>query len=223
MDYTLVRCLITLPLFQGMSVNDINRLFSDVRIDPITKKRGSTIVPIHSPCDFLVFVIEGTVLAEKADNNCLFHLQEYMTAPLVLQPECLFGRNIYYTHEFQAATTARVLYIKKDLVLQCLFKSDVFRFNLLNVLCTQIQRNEQHLWLPAEPTLEYRFVYFVRSLATTPVGKKIIKVKMADLASQLHTARLNVSQMLHRLSNAGLIELRRNAIHIPNLENLPFK
>ena len=59
---------------------------------------------------------------------------------------------------------------------------------------------------------------FMKSLR--PVGRKVLRVKMTDLAAMLCTSRLTLSRMLHSLSSCGLIEFSRRHIVIPSLENL---
>ena len=51
-------------------------------------------------------------------------------------------------------------------------------------------------------------------------GKKILKVKMDDLARQLDHTRLNTSRVLNQMQDEGLIELHRKEIVIPDLEKV---
>ena len=74
---------------------------------------------------------------------------------------------------------------------------------------------------PAAPyTLEGRLAMFVLFKSLRPVGRKVLRVKMTDLATMLCTSRLTLSHMLHSLSSRGLIEFSRRHIVIPSLENL---
>lgn len=47
-----------------------------------------------------------------------------------------------------------------------------------------------------------------------------MKIKMSRLAIELNDNPRYVSHALHRLSDAGLVELGRQRIEIPNIQNL---
>ena len=49
---------------------------------------------------------------------------------------------------------------------------------------------------------------------------KTLKIKMEQLAKELLETRLNVSKMLHELSDKELVSISRGKIVIPNAENL---
>lgn len=56
-----------------------------------------------------------------------------------------------------------------------------------------------------------------------PEGKKILKIKMEDLASLIDETRINVSKVLNDLQEQGLVQLSRKEISIPALEKLTEK
>ena len=56
-----------------------------------------------------------------------------------------------------------------------------------------------------------------------PEGKKILKIKMEDLASLIDETRINVSKVLNDLQEQRLVQLSRKAISIPALEKLTEK
>ena len=56
-----------------------------------------------------------------------------------------------------------------------------------------------------------------------PEGKKILKIKMEDLASLIDETRINVSKVLNDLQEQGLVQLSRKEIYIPALEKLTEK
>ena len=105
-------------------------------------------------------------------------------------------------------------------VVSQLLENEVFRFNIKNLVCSTAKQLESR-FAPAAPyTLEGRLAMFVLFKSLRPVGRKVLRVKMTDLAAMLCTSRLTLSRMLHSLSSRGLIEFSRRHIVIPSLENL---
>lgn len=215
MDDELTERLLALPLFQGMSGTDLRALRKAQRAD-VVLRRGKLIVDDYEPMEHLVFVLDGKIQASTKGTG--FRLDEMVATPTVLQPECLFGRQTRYTHRFTGYTQTHILRIRKDFVVNNLMKNEVFRFNLVNLICTTAQQREHRLWLATGGTPEQRFTQFVTKRALTPEGTKILHTRMTSLAEALSLTRLRVSKMLASLRAEGKIETRRELIIIPSFE-----
>ena len=70
---------------------------------------------------------------------------------------------------------------------------------------------------------EEKILNFLVLRSMKPEGKKILKIKMEDLASLIDETRINVSKVLNDLQEQGLVQLSRKAISIPALEKLTEK
>ena len=83
--------LMELPMFQGMSKDDLAAVLGQTRFDFAQKKAGATIVRAEEECTHLYFLLSGRmeVSAQAHDNGYTF--TEDIGAPYILQPENLFG------------------------------------------------------------------------------------------------------------------------------------
>jgi CRP-like cAMP-binding protein len=88
-------------------------------------------------------------------------------------------------------------------------KYEVFRMNLLNLLSNKAEQLHTHIWSISPQPLEGRLAHFVRSLCTTPHGPKALRIKMDDLATLLDDTRLNISRVLNKWQQSGIIEMHR--------------
>ena len=70
---------------------------------------------------------------------------------------------------------------------------------------------------------EEKILNFLVLRSMKPEGKKILKIKMEDLASLIDETRINVSKVLNDLQEQGLVQLSRKEISIPALEKLTEK
>jgi hypothetical protein len=83
-----------------------------------------------------------------------------------------------------------------------------------------IQTSAKHTWRSQPDDLAERFTKFVADRAVKPAGRKEMWIDMPTLADELLTTRLNVSRMLNKLADEGLICISRKKIIIPQLEKL---
>lgn len=212
--------LLALPLFLGMSRNDLQQAAGQTRFDFRKMEEGEVIVSDGDPCTHLYFLLDGEVMVKTTSSGHTYHIEEDIHAPEIFQPERIFGLHQHFTHTYIAKHPCSLLCIAKREVLKLADNFDIFRINLLNLISTQSQKLcERSLRTPA-PTLEERIIRFFEANCVRPTGEKTFHIKMNDIAAEMNDSRLDVSRALNRLKNQGLILLHRCRIDIPTLEKL---
>ena len=192
----------------------------------VTKSRNSgrpaDIRLIHAgdPCTHLYFLINGTLKIETFSDDSRYSVIEQMSSPYILQQESIFGYYQRYTHNFYALTDANFLTLDKEEVVRLSEDFLVFRLNLMNHLATQTQKLIQSQWRRSPLSLRERIVRFFFQHTLYPAGPKTFHILMERLAEEVNDSRLNVSRTLNRMQEAGVIELHRGRIEIPQLERL---
>ena len=171
-------------------------------------------------CTHLYFLISGAVRVESFSDDHAYRVVEQMQAPYILQPEAVFGYNQRYTHTFTALSDASFITIDKEEVVRLSEDFLVFRLNLVNQFATQTQKQIHQTWRRSPLSLRDRLIRFLTQHCVYPAGPKTFYVLMERLAEELNDSRLNVSRVLNRLQNEGLLELHRGRIEIPQLERL---
>lgn len=212
--------LLQLPLFQGIGRGDFWEIAELVRIAFHRLEAGKVLVREGDPCRSLIFVMKGTLCAQRADDRHRYTFLEYLNQPMVVQPECLFGLSTQYTRTFTVIENIQYFEIKKEDVRDVLFNYETFRINYLNLLSRYTQYASRRLWKCQSESIIERFQHFVQARAMYPAGRKELLVRMEDLAEELLTTRLRVSEHLRQLQAEGLIISRRGRIEIPALEKL---
>lgn len=213
--------LISLPLFIGLTRDDALDMAGRARFDFRRYSRGEVITSENQICNELHFVIQGELVATERAIDGSFTLEEYLSAPYVVQPESLFGRSNRYTRTIVAQSDeVQILTVCKSDVRDILFTYTPFHLNYLNLLCTRQQNLKQRLWLQKSDELSGIFTEFLLRRCEYPAGHKRLVSGMNELADHLHTTRLNVSRMLHELESNGLISMQRGMIDIPSLDRL---
>ena len=212
--------LILFPLFQGMSRDDLEQVAGHTRFGFSKFAPGATIVAEGDDCQQLYFLVSGTLRVETMSDDRGYTVVEQLEAPVILQPEVVFGYTQRYSHTYIAQTDASFITVGKDEVLRLSEDFLVFRLNLLNMFATQTQKSSRLLWQHVPASLEDRIVRFFAQHCIYPAGPKVFYILMNRLAEELNDSRLNVSRALNALQRDEKIVLRRGRVEIPLMERL---
>ena len=212
--------LLLFPLFQGMSRDDLEQVAGHTRFGFSKIAPGSTIVAEGDDCQQLYFLVSGTLRVETMSDDRGYTVVEQLEAPVILQPEVVFGYTQRYSHTYIAQTDASFITVGKDEVLRLSEDFLVFRLNLLNMFATQTQKSSRLLWQHVPASLEDRIVRFFAQHCIYPAGPKVFQILMNRLAEELNDSRLNVSRALNALQREEKIVLRRGRVEIPLMERL---
>lgn len=211
--------LLRLPLFQGMSRDDLTEVIAHTKLEFVKVQTHHVIAKEGDRCDQLTFILNGNVTVVTTLNTHS-SFTETLHSPIVLQPERLFGLHQQYTHTFMAATPCQMLIIQKQDIMKLASTYSIFQINLLNILSTKVQKMENRQWMTTPVSLRKRLVNFFVSRCLYPAGEKDFKMRMTDLAHELNCSRLDISKCLNAMQEEQLLILSRGRITIPHLEHL---
>lgn len=212
--------LIELPLFIGISTDELSDIVGQTKFGFHKLAVDRPLVSTDDKCTQLFFLMSGTLRVVSYADNYRYRIEEELSAPAVIQPEHLFGLQQRYTKDFIAHTDCSLLSLDKAEVLRLLDSYLIFRLNLLNSISMQAQRKSRIPWRQQSSDIRQQFVNFLRLRCLTQAGCKVLRIRMEELAKELHQSRLNVSRMLNALQNEGLLTMSRGIIIVPQLETL---
>lgn len=224
--------LASLPLFMGMSQEELGAIMAQSRIDFKKYDSGKTIVKRGDPCGKLIIVNSGDILCQTRSDDGAYGMEEVLSAPVMMQINGIFGRFQVYTHTVKALTPVSTLTFEKEEIQKLLASSLIFRLNLATILSTKLQKREQKLWeqqyIPqgstdAEKdldTLQHRIKEFLRQRCLTPIGTKTFFIKMTTLGAVLGKRRQEISTALNGMQAQGLIKLSRGKITVEQMQKI---
>lgn len=212
--------LASLPLFVGMSREELHQVVAVTKFDFRKYQPGEVIAREGDPCGRLVLLVDGEMSIETSADDKGYVVQEMTTAPLVLQPECTFGLTQRFSHTFIAHTPCNLISIDKNETLRLTSDSLIFRLNLLNLISTALQKRKRDAWHSVPHDLNQRICRFFASHCQHPAGRKVFKIKMVRLAAEVNDNRLYVSRTLNAMQSAQLLHLSRGMVEIPSIEKL---
>ena len=210
--------LLELPLFQGHSREDLTAILTKIKVDFRNYRAGQTIVGQDDPCRHIILLMEGDISLSRTSARKDLTFVEHFAAPKVIGAETIFGLRQNHTHTIKATTEVKTLMLSKQNIIDHLFSFDVFRYNMLNLLTTRIQRSSHMLWAGHEHDTLPRFIALMKRNFTYHGGAKQIDGGMVALAHMMDDTRIHISDMLNDLQDHDLLTIGRKHIDIPRLE-----
>ncbi|WP_315536230.1 Crp/Fnr family transcriptional regulator [Prevotella koreensis] len=203
-----------------MSRNDIETVVAHTRLAFSKHGRGKVVIQEGERCDRLCFLLQGELTATENADDGSYSIEETVKAPAMIQPERIFGMDQRYTRTFTTTTDCSIVSIDKKDTTRLMSEFEIFRLNILNILCTKTQRLSRQQWRKTPETIRRKIFGFIETRCLTPAGHKRLKIKMEVLGMLLGESRINVSNCLKTLENEGLLTHSRATMDIPALERL---
>lgn len=220
MEYTMYNTLLQLPLFQGMSKTELSEIIERVKFHFLKLEDKHSVFIQGTPCNKLSFLLGGELIAESTAPCGTFSFAEIHNTPMIIEPHSLFGCRPCYKATYKVRGEASLLTIDKQYIYSVLDSYEVFRMNFFNQLSYKAEQLHERIWSIESQKLEGRIIYLIRNLCTTPKGTKILRVKMEELARLLDDTRLNVSCVLNKWQEEGILVMRRKEFEIHEVERL---
>lgn len=217
---TLYDQILSMPLFQGLSHDDLNEIVAHTKFEFIKVSAGDTIIKENTACRQLTFLLSGTVAVRTHADGSGYSVSEHMSQPLTFGLECLFGLMQYYSHDVTALTPCSLFTIGKPGVMKLSDEHLIFRMNIMNRLATDVQKASRWQWQQRPQATKERVARFLLSHVMRPAGQKEFAITMQQLANETGDSRLKISQLLNKWQSAGLVKLGRAKIIVPRFESL---
>ena len=207
-------------LFQGMTNSELMQVIGQTKFSFLRATPGKTIRREGESCQSMAFILDGKASVTSFADDHGYSVEETVGAPVMMQPERLFGLTQRYTRTFAAVTACDIMEIDKDDIMRLSDEFFIFRINLMNVLSTTSQKTERHIWSPTPCDTRGRLAKFFKRHCTIPTGEKTIRIKMTRLAQEIGLGRLAVSKELNAMEEQGLLAFSRGIINVPAIEKL---
>lgn len=212
--------LLELPLFQGLTKENITSIIEKVKMGFHKYEAKQNIASQDDRCNSLIFILDGKVAVTTNDAIHNFKIVEEAEAPYIIEPQSLFGMRTKFHASYTATGDVETLNIDKSYILTNLCKYEIFNLNYLNILSNRAQTANSKLWNSHIGSTREKLMNFFALRCVIPYGKKTLFITMEDLASLIDDTRINVSRALNEFQEKGILTLGRKKITIEDLAKL---
>lgn len=217
MKVSMYDTLLELPLFQGLTKENITSIIEKIKMGFHKFENRQNIALQNSKCNNLIFILNGKVKVITKDEKYNFTIEEDIEGPYIIEPQSLFGMHTNFKSSYFADKDVETLSIDKNYILSNLCKYEIFNLNYLNILSNRAQTVHNKLWNSHIGNTEEKIMNFLVYRCVTPFGKKTLLITMEDLADLIDDTRINVSRALNALQEKKFLVLSRKKIIINDL------
>ena len=217
---SMYRQLMQLPLFQGVSTEQITALVEKLPFHFLKFKGGEQVFAAGDMCTHVKFIVSGKVRLETPFTHLRVMMKQTISTPHVLAAEYLFGRETVYPYTAIADGPSGILQLLKSDYIKMINSDKVFLFNILNYLSSGSQRNISTTVSTKDGSVAERLAVLMDSLVVTGATDISLQYKQKDLCSMLGTQRTTLISTLDKLQDLEILEYDSNAIRILDLRRL---
>lgn len=210
--------LSTLPLFIGMNGEDLVEIIHHEKVGVDTLEENALMAVQGDSCNRLHILMRGALGFTTTTTDGRLAATETAAAPLLLEPEILYGIQRTWSSTIRAKEECWLLVMDKSSVTRLISRYEIFRLNLLNTLCSLAARRRQALWQSPAVDGSRRLLNFLTSHTLFPHGEVHFNTQMQHLGECLGVSRKLVGQQLAELQSKGLLTYSRQEITIPDLD-----
>ena len=221
--FNIPRYLSTMPMFADLAQDEIERLAAGARVRRL--ERGATVFQSGDACHYLHLLVLGQVKLFVLASNGVEKVIE-----LCSNGQC-FGEtflvlNTPCTVSAQSLSEGLLLSIDRDTVLAEIERDGRFALSMMNSMSRRLHRLMRDVEsYSLQSGVERVIDYLIRgedgvSRDVPPTATVSLPASKAAIASRLSLTPEYFSRVLHDLSSAGLIEVDRREIQIPDTARL---
>jgi CRP-like cAMP-binding protein len=206
--------LMTLPLFKGISYSRLSEIVGNTRLAFLKYLPGEQMLNAGEPCTHIKFIISGRARLTIRNENDRVRVGQTLTAPAVISPDFLFGRNTLYPATATAIDTVSIMQIDKKDFIPLLQRDEIFLFNYLNILSTNAQKAVDGVLSLTSGSLEERIAFWIIALTQMDSDEIVLTAKQKDLYSLFGVQRSSFIASLDSMKARGILDYTSTEIRV---------
>jgi CRP/FNR family transcriptional regulator, dissimilatory nitrate respiration regulator len=208
-------------LFNGISDEKINKLFSEIFCKEKTFEQGEIIAYQDETADSLMIILGGTVRGEMVDYSGKTIIIEEMQPFTVLASAFIFGKKNKFPVNIVAQETSKILIIPKDSLLKLLYKDENILKNLLNIISNRAQFLTYKIKFLSFHSIKGKFAFYILDLAKNNNSNSIkLPITQNRLADLFGVTRPSLARAIREMHNDKIIFAKGKSIDILNTYEL---
>ena len=211
---TMYETIMSLPLFKGISRQQVSTFLEKTHVQFINYNPGERIVSVGDACTHIRYIISGDVVVTSNNYSGNLVIEEKRSTGTVLAPEYLFGMDRSYPFDVVAAGNVSVMQFSKEQYLALLQSDSIYMINYLNYLSYHSQRPINAIKLMGDGSFESQLALWVMSLTDARSQSIRIKCTRDNLLQMTHVKLDELLTSLAEMKSQQLIDFTDDEINI---------
>jgi len=178
---TMYDLLMQLPVFQGISVEQMTHILEVIPFDFRTYKDEDVIITGGDICPGTYFLLSGRVRLETPVFNHRVLITQMFDAPYTFSLHHLFGAETH-VHSTMTSVTDKtgIMILKKKDFLRILRENEISLINTLNMLCTKAQKQHKAIDFSGENDPVLKLASWMLAFTERSAKEVVIEAKESD-------------------------------------------
>ena len=143
MATTMYELLMQLPVFQGISNDQLTMIIEKIPFSFSQYDAGELIMKQGEECSSLAFVLTGTIRTHTPTFGHRVQIMQEFEGPYTMPFYNLFGPETHHHDTVEAVTRVGVMQLDKGNFLKVLQQNPILLINVMNMLCTNAQKQHK--------------------------------------------------------------------------------
>lgn len=215
------KALVQTPLFLSISVEELERIFSELQIKETSFEKDEILAFQDTICNRLIILLSGSVKAEMSDPSAKVVKVEDIYAPNPLAILFLFGNENRFPVQITAREHTSALIIPKQSALKMLRMNEYLLQNYLNISANFASRLSQKLHFMSFRTIRQKLAMYLIDLSNrTHLEYFELDRTRTALAEYFGVSRQSLERELSRMQKERLIEINKRSVSLKNRQKL---
>ena len=183
---TMYEMLMQLPLFQGVSVDQMTRILEVTPFDFQSYGVDEPIIRGGDPCLGTTFLLSGSVRLVTPVFNHRVVITQSFDAPYIFSLHHLFGAEVQVRSTMVSKTDKTgIMVLKKKDFLRILHENEIALINTLNMLCTRAQKQHKAIDFSGETDPVLKLASWMLAFTERSAREVFIEAKESDWCDML--------------------------------------
>lgn len=211
---TMYETIMDLPLFKGVSEEQISAFLEKTNVNFINYKAGDKIISKGDRCSHIKYLIKGETLSRTSNTTDTLKISELKQPGSVFFPDRLFGMDTKFPAEVEAVGDVSILQFSKEQYMTLLQTDEIYLLNFLNYLSLHSQRPVDAIKNLTSGKFECRLAMWVITLTESSSTEITVESNQQDLSELTNIPIEQIKTELSELSKLGLLSYSNDKITI---------
>lgn len=207
---TMYETIMDLPLFKGVSEEQISVFLEKTNVNFINYKSGDKIISKSDRCSHIKYLIKGEALSHISNTTGTLKVSELKQPGSVFFPDRLFGMDTKFPAEVEAVGDVSILQFSKEQYMTLLQTDEIYLLNFLNYLSLHSQRPVDAIKNLTSGKFECRLAMWVITLTESSSTEITVESSQQDLSELTNIPIEQIKSELSELSRSGLLSYSDN-------------
>lgn len=213
--------IMNLPLFKGLSHEQVSAFLEKTHVDFKKYENGDTIVDYSDRVGTIKCVISGKVsVLHRLGRNGSLRVVEVLEAGNVIGADRLFGMDTEYGSMIKAMGDVSVMEFSKEQYFGLLTTGNIFLLNYLNYLSLRAQKLSKMCNAYPSGSVGETLCRFVESVVSRQAVAVAVYFDSAELSAFMHLAPEEIDAEVDRLVERGAVKRTQKGLMILDKEKL---